>query len=207
MGYICARCGTASGTGRISSDYFSQAVLLSPTSARLYDEWAVLLLSVLGDPGEAKLRLDQALEIDPYYDWTYALLGDYYTQEVAGKLTDQPEARLEALQTAANLYTQALERGQGIAGAESLFNYALARGGAFTQLKDAQQAIESYELALSIQPETPDTWRLQLTLVQLYYSIGDTQRAAQYALAAQQTAPADQQEAITNLLAQLGVVP
>ncbi len=193
--------------GRISSEYFNQAVSLSPKSARLYDEWAVLLLSVLGEPEEAKIRLDKALEIDPYYDWTYALLGDYYIQEEAQTADDQSETRIAALQMAADYYSQALEKGQGIASPDMLFNYAVALGSVRTQLNEIPGAIESYEMALGIMPDSPDSWRIQLTLMQIYMSLGDSSTAIQYAQAAQMTAPADQQEMIANLLNQIEAAP
>jgi tetratricopeptide (TPR) repeat protein/O-antigen ligase len=74
--------GTQKARGEISSGYFSRATTLSPHNARLWDEWGILYLNILQQPDEALVRFSHALEIDPTYDWTHALLGDYYVREV-----------------------------------------------------------------------------------------------------------------------------
>ena len=98
---------TAATLGETSSDYFSKAVILSPQNARIWDEWAVLYLNVFQDLDEVFDRLTQSLEIDPYYDWTHALMGDYYTR--LAQATDDPASKEQALQKAAEHYTQAFE--------------------------------------------------------------------------------------------------
>jgi tetratricopeptide (TPR) repeat protein len=109
--------------------------------------------------------------------------------------------------TAAENYTLAIEKGEGIASTQMLYNYAIALGGIRAQLDDLSGAISSYEEALGFIPDSSDAWRVQIALAQLYARQGDLIRAREYANAALSTAPADQQQAITDLLAQLGGNP
>ncbi len=187
-----------------SEDYFARAVRLSPNSARLWDEWGVLYLNILDDPQQAKDRFDAALALDPYYDWTYALLGDYYSKEVVSALADQPDKREEALRQAADDYQQALDLGEGSAAPLMMYNYAIALAGVHAQLGQFNEAVQSYERALSIQPDPAVNWRVKLALAQLVARMGDTARALDYARAALSAAPADQQITIQDLIAQLG---
>jgi tetratricopeptide (TPR) repeat protein/O-antigen ligase len=187
-----------------SEDYFAKSVILSPNNARLWDEWAVLYLNVLNEPENGLDKLQRALEIDPYYDWTYALLGDYYSHNLADQFNDQPEKKIEALNKAADYYANALKYGEGNAASQMLYNYAIALGGVNSQLSQIDQAILNYEKALQIQPDSAEVWRVQVALAQLYARQGDNSRALDYARAALSLSPQEQQEAIQTLIAQLG---
>lgn len=189
-----------------SEEYFSRAVVLSPNSARLWDEWALLYLNTLQLPDEGYQRLTRALEIDPYYDWTYGLLGDYYARYIAGAADIQPEAKYKALQQAAENYSQALK----LAGADSAslkLNYAIALGSIYSQLGDGAQAIAAYEQALQISPNYSESWRIQEALARLYAQMGDPVRALDYARQAMNTAPDDQKERLQELITQIGGLP
>ncbi|MBN2547925.1 MAG: O-antigen ligase family protein [Anaerolineales bacterium] len=189
-----------------SEEYFSQAVVLSPNSARIWDEWALLYLNTLQLPDEGYQRLTRALEIDPYYDWTYGLLGDYYARYIASAADIQPEAKTAALLQAAENYSQALK----LAGAESSslkLNYAIALGSIYSQLGDSAQAIAAYEQALQMSADNTDAWRIQEALARLYAQIGDPARALEYARQALNAAPDDQKERLQELITQLGGLP
>jgi len=188
----------------ISNDYFAGALSLSPKNARLWDEWAVLFLNILNDPEKAKELLDKAATVDPYYDWTYALLGDYNSQTLAERFADQPEKLTEALQAAVQDYQKALELGVDSATAQSLFNYSISLGGVWAQLGQFGSAITAYEKALQLLPSTPDAWRVMVALSQLYYRIGDAQNALVNAQNALALAPEDQKQAVQDLITQLG---
>jgi tetratricopeptide (TPR) repeat protein len=189
-----------------SDQYFSEAVMLSPNNARLWDEWAVHLLSVLGQSDAAYERLQRALEIDPYYDWTYGLLGDFYARVQAADPSLSAGQKQETLLQAADYYTKAVQLSWD-ATAQLRSGYATAYGGLQTQLGDFDKAMRAYELALQFWPEHPERWRIEGALARLYADRGDLPMAIEYARRALQTAPQDQKPAIENLLAQLGIQP
>jgi hypothetical protein len=66
--------------GQVSDEYYSRVLILSPNNARLWDEWAILHLNVLNNSEKAFEILQHSLDLDPKYDWTHALLGDYYSK-------------------------------------------------------------------------------------------------------------------------------
>jgi len=185
-----------------SEAYFAQALKLSPNNSRLWDEWAALYLNVLNQPDQAFEKLQTALKLDPEYDWTYALLGDYYNQPADE--AEPPELRRQRLEHAAQNYRLALEKGAGSAAADQLRSYALALGGAQAQLGDLAGAIQSYEQALALAPAAEDRWRALLALAQFYRDTGQTGLALQAAQNALADAPEDQQAGILSLIAQLG---
>ena len=188
----------------IAEKYFAGAITLSPNSARLLDEYALLYLNVLNQPQEALDKLTRALEIDPYYDWTYALLGDYYSRFVANDPQTSSSDRQAALEKAAESYQKALDLSQD----NSLrFNYYLALAAAQTQLGQIEQALENYLQALQISPNPANNWRIQEVMARLYLQIGDRVNALQYAQAALAGAPDDQKQSIQALILELGSQP
>lgn len=191
----------------ISNDYFAKALMLSPHNARLWDEWAVLNLNVMNQPEQAKEHLDRALAIDPYYDWTYALLGDYYNRNVSAQYKDQPDKQKAAQIQASGYYSQALKLGEGNETAQLMYNYAIALGGIQAQLGNMDQAIQAYEKAIQVSPDAPERWRVEAALAQLYARLGNLPKALEYARSAQTLAPDDQKQALATLIQQLGGQP
>jgi Tfp pilus assembly protein PilF len=169
----------------ISEAYFEQALKLSPNNARLWNEWAMLYLNILSQPEKAYERIKTALALDPSYDWSYALLGDYYSSLAAQ--TSGAQARVEALQNAAAAYQNALQR----AGPESSslrFNYALALGSIQMQLGQLEAADQSLSLALNLaQPE--EKWRAFEALAFNAHQKGELAKAREYASQALEAAP------------------
>ena len=191
----------------ISDSYFAEALMLSPNNARLWDEWAVLDLNVLNQPDRAKAHLDRAMQLDPYYDWTYALMGDYYNRNISSQLKDQPDKLKEVRIQASEYYSQALKLGEGVATSQLMYNYAIALGGIQSQLADVGQAIQAYEKAIQILPDAPERWRVEAALAQLYAQTGNIAKALEYASSAQSLAPDDQKKVIGSLIQQLGGQP
>ena len=191
----------------ISNDYFTQAVMLSPNNARLWDEWAVLDLNVLNQPERAKEHLDRALVIDPYYDWTYALMGDYYNRNVSSQFKDQPEKQKEAQIQAGEYYSQALKLGEGVESAQLMYNYAIALGGIQAQLSKIDLAIQAYEKAIQISPDAPERWRVEAAWRSCTPGLDNLPKALEYARSAQSLAPDDQKQALATLIQQLGGQP
>jgi len=188
---------------QLSDEYFSKAVSLSPNNARLWDEWAVLNLNSLQNPEKAYQQLQRALELDPNYDWTYGLLGDYLIRYVANAPDVQESSKADALILATDYYSQALML-VGSSNNQLKFSYASALGGLLAQSGKYEQAIEVYLQAIQAMPNTQDRWRVEFILARIYAQIGDIPVALQYAQSALTLAPEDQKEALQNLIVQLG---
>lgn len=189
-----------------ADQYFSRSVVLSPKNARLWDEWAVHGLNVMDQPEQAKERLETSLKIDPYYDWTYGLLGDYYARNVAGAPDVTPEQRQAGLLQATDYYSQAMRLADP-ANASMLYGYIVAYGGLQAQMGNLQAAAESYQRALQVWPDNPDKWRVQVALAQLYVQLNNPAMALEYARAGLEGAPEDQKDIIRGLITQLGGQP
>jgi tetratricopeptide (TPR) repeat protein len=184
-----------------SSDYFSEAVTLSPHNARLWDEWAYLLMNVMNQPDQAYQRLTHALQIDPYYDWTYALLADYTMETIQSSADISESQKQQALQKAADGYTQALKL-VDTSDKQSKYNYAISLGAVETQLGQPDQAIAAYSLALQQFSDNPDGWKIEEKIANLYAGEGDTVNAILHAQNAINTAPQDQKSRLQSLIKQ-----
>ncbi len=185
---------------QISEGYFARAVILSPNNARLWDEWAMLYLNILDAPDKAFDRLQQALKVDAKYDWTHALLGDYYSRFIAAQNTTS-EQQKSALISAAESYQKALEYA-GSDSTGSSYSYALALGAIQTQLGQVQQAFDAYNLAKNLAPDA-EVWRVDEALARFYAQLGDRDNALLYANQALAEAPPEVQERIRSLIAQI----
>jgi tetratricopeptide (TPR) repeat protein len=187
--------------GEKSAQYFERATTLSPNSARLWDEWALLYLNVLQEPDAAYERLSHALEIDPYYDWTYGLLGDYYSRKASAIPEDQAGQREEILIQATDYYSKALSTPG--ADPQMRYQYALALGNAQTNLGQIDQAITTYVKAVDLAPAGSEKWRIEENIARLYVQLGDVRGALEHAQNALSLAPDDQKERLQQLVAQL----
>jgi len=191
---------TRAEKAEISSDYFSKAVKLSPNNARLWDEWALLLLNILQRPEDAVELLNRSQEIDPEYHWTYGLLGDYYAQ-LSRKATDEP-AKAHALQQAAENYSIAFDLptpGEP----QAKFSYALALGNTYAQLLDFPSAIDAYQRAIEVSPSGAEIWRIEEVIANLFIELGDVPNALIHAQSALSHAPDDQKSQLEQLISQL----
>ncbi|MFM8322474.1 MAG: hypothetical protein ACKOC5_16295, partial [Chloroflexota bacterium] len=189
-----------------SDHYFSRAVVLSPNSARLWDEWAVHAMNNMDQPEQARARIEQALKIDPYYDWSYGLMADYYNRFAAGREGITPEQKNAFLIEAADYYTRAAGLADPAA-PSMVYGYLVAYGGLQATLGNPRGAIVAYERGLAAWPENPELWRVNAALAQLYAQVGDQPNALAYAQAALQIAPEDQKAAVQNLVIQFGGQP
>ena len=187
-----------------SDDYFAKAVLIAPNNARIWDEWALLYLNNLKQPEEAFQRIVKSKEIDPYYDWSYGLLGDYYAQRA--QATTDPVEKNTYLQQSIEGYSQALKLAIAT-DTRSQYNYTVALAGVYVQLEQLQMAIETYQQAISLYPGNTDIWRIEYTLTQIYYQLGDTQNALIHAENALAGAPDAQKDNLRKLINQISGQP
>lgn len=183
-----------------SAQYFEKAVTLSPHNSRLWDEWALLYVNVLNQPELALQRLNHSLEVDPYNDWTYGILGDFYARTVSDQST--PEDKQAALNKAQSYYNQAIEK-VNYWDKPNKYAYTFALGGVYTQLGQIDQAIETYMAALKIKANESDKWRVEENIARLQAQKGNMDGAIQHAQNAFVTAPEDQKQRIQVLIAQL----
>lgn len=180
----------------VAEDYFAAALMLSPNNAALWNEWATLYLNILGLPPEAIDRLETALDLDPYFDRTYYLLGDYYYRYVASDTNLPEESRLTAKMKAAEFYAKAVE----LAGSDSAkVSYLAALAAVQTELGMYEQAIQSYEEVLLALGSSPDVWQVYEKLAILYYQIGDIETARTYANQTLALAPTEEQERLLQM--------
>jgi tetratricopeptide (TPR) repeat protein len=183
-----------------SSDYFQQAVTLSPQNSRLWDEWALLYMNIMNQPNVALQRLNHSLEIDPSYDWTYALLADYYVQAL-NQVSD-PQQKQEILVKAADLYQKAIPLVKYYEN-QNLYSYYLSLGSVSAQLNRVDQAIDAYNKALPLLPQQTDRWRVEETIARLYLQKGDVANAMVHAQNAYNQAPTDQKSRLQTLISQI----
>jgi tetratricopeptide (TPR) repeat protein/O-antigen ligase len=182
-----------------SYSYYSTAVKLSPNNSRIWDEWALLHLTGLNKPEEAYRILNHAIEIDPDYDWTHGLLGDYYVW--AANQNDDPEEARLLLIKAAEEYTTAIGLVKYYE-AQNRLGYIMALAKTYERLSDIKQAIGTYELAL-IYVNSEAIWRIEETLARWYYQIEDIESALIHARKAYLVAPEDEKVLLEELILQL----
>jgi len=185
-----------------SDYYFSRAIVLSPNNSRLWGEWALLALNSLDQPDKALERLNHSLELDPTYDWTNALLGEYYM------LLSQKETVTTTKQAQINqslyYYSEAkrLARDQS-----SKINYSLGMAQLYINTQQYNQAIETLEEVIQLNPTSSDLWRYEQSLAQLYYQVGNYVSSIAYAQRALTHAPEEQKDTLQNFISQLQNIP
>jgi tetratricopeptide (TPR) repeat protein len=185
-----------------SQEYFNRAVALSPNNARLWDEWALLEMNINQRYDEALRLVNTALEVDPKYDFTQSVLGDYFIRQFQAA-TDQT-VKDQDLADAITHYTQAVEMASD---ASSLMNYKITLGNLYIQTNQYDQAILALKDVIGYAPNSSDSWRYEQTLAQLYWQLKDRNNALLYANSALGTAPDDQKSFIQNFIAQVQAAP
>jgi tetratricopeptide (TPR) repeat protein len=180
-----------------SSDYYARAVVLSPNNSVIWNEWALLHLNELDNTERGLELLMHSLEIDPYFDGTYGILGDYYA--ALARAATEDGARRSAAENAASYYTQALAETKR---PSSRYLYAAAMGGVYELIDDLPAAINAYLLALE-NAEGDQIWLVEDTLAKVYARAGDFETALEYAALALAHAPAAQQAAQQQLIEEI----
>jgi tetratricopeptide (TPR) repeat protein/O-antigen ligase len=184
--------------GEVSNQYYSRVIVLSPNNARLWDEWAILHLNVLDDPDKAHELLTHSLEIDPKYDWTHALIGDYYSK--LGLNTENEDERTQIFEQAIYHYQQAIL----LSPDSSNYYYALAS--AYQSLNNIEMVISTLKDALAIVGPS-EIWKIEDNLTHYYYQLDDIGNALIHAQKALETAPETEQERLQTIISQLQASP
>ncbi len=165
---------------QLASDYYAQAVQLSPNKAHLYNEWA-LTYYLMGDYDKAREKLEKSLSLDALYDQTYLLLGQLYTQQ-------GDWARAE------EMYRKAVDLNPTAVESISMLGYVLDQQGKITE------AITQNLRVLELAPQDYITIR---NLSVLYNKLGDYKQALAYAQLALGLAPDSDKASLQQFVEQL----
>jgi len=184
--------------GSVSDHYYSRVMVLSPNSARLMDEWAILHLNVIKDQARAYEILKRSLEIDPKYDWTYAIMGDYYSQQALGAV-DEGE-KTDAFEQAIYYYQQAIQYNPRTT------NYYFALASAYQSLNDIGSLIATLESSLEFAGSN-EIWKIEDNLAHFYLQLDDRVSALLHSQRALAAAPESEQERLQNIVNQLQTSP
>lgn len=191
----------------IASSYYSKALNLSPNNSTLWGEWALLYMDVLHQPDQAYRRISHALSLDPTYNWTEGLMGDYYSK-LSRTITDT-QAKTGDLTSAIAYYQKAISVTSST-DTSSMISYYIGMGNAYTDLNQLDRAISAYVQAVSLGPSSTDLWKIDATIARLYAKKGDKANALLYANNALKDLPADQSSqssSIQSLISQIQSMP
>ena len=201
-----------------SAENYAVATTLSPHNAILWNEWAILYLSI-GDLAQAQEKCSHSLELDPEFDETwwkvqasiYASQNDItktiqaYEQalEINPRLTDvwllmgDTYMRQNQLEDAAASYEQALELNPNHTQAWRVL------GSIYAQLGRLEEAVVALQHTLELAPEASDAWDTHRILAIVYSQLGQNDAALFHAQTALELSPEDQQPALQDMVAQL----
>jgi len=201
-----------------SAENYDIATTLSPQNAILWNEWAILYLSI-GDFAQAQEKCSHSLELDPDFAETWwkvqasihasqnnitATIEAYERAlEINPRLTDvwllmgDTYMRQSQLENAAASYEQALELKPNHTQAWRVL------GSIYAQLGRPNEGIAALQRTLELAPEASDAWDTHRILAIIYSQLGQNDAALSHAQMALELAPEDQQANLQNLVAQL----
>jgi tetratricopeptide (TPR) repeat protein len=183
----------------IAEQYYSQVSHLTPSNARYLNEWALHRLINSYDFNQVLDLIEQAQEIDPTYDLTYFVQGEYF-RRLAGT-TQDPIERFQHYDKARENYLNALEYTRENE-ENSQYRYLIALAGIYTHLEDLKSAINTYQQATNVLPLAVDRWQIEEIIAKLYYLSGGFDIAISHAGLALELAP-DNEKAEIQLLIDL----
>lgn len=178
-----------------SSEYYSKAVRMSPNNAKLWDEWAAINVNLLQDFEKAESLLMRSLEIDPYYSWTYGLLGDFYSRKAAN--TGDPSEKNDYYELSVEYYKKAIKLSENKAD-RLAFSYLIGLGNGLTQIGKFEEAENVYQNAILLNKNTRDHWKIYEMLFKVALKSGNTKKALDYLDKAIELAPQNERERLIN---------
>ena len=207
-----------------ASKLFSSALQTSPSHVILIVDWAQNIYENQHDPALAREKFQLAITKDPTYDRAYALFGlmlfnqsaaeparatelllEADEQYAAALAAQRPEFRSPAFVLRANLHASLASsdpnnHAQHMRTAAQYYEDSLnARELAKTkQISDA--ATQEAEMGLQY-----EEWSLRSALAQIYFELGEKQRALPHAKAALQTAPDTERARLQQLVEALQI--
>jgi tetratricopeptide (TPR) repeat protein len=201
---------------------YAIATTLSPHNVILWNEWALLYLT-LGDLARAQEKVSHSLALDPEYDetWWKVQASIYASQN---RITDAIGAYERALEIDARrtdtwlLLGDTHVRQSQLAEAAEAYEHALelnpnhtqvwrVLGSVYAQLGRLDEGVGALERALELAPEASDAWDTHRMLAIIHSQLGQGEAALHHAQIALELAPEDQQPGLQDLLAQLQPAP
>ena len=178
-----------------ASREYATATRLSPNNAQLWNEWASLYLSRLGNLDEAKVRLDRSLALDKKFDQTYLLRASWFIEKARTIDRQKDEAAWRAtLESARDELKQALLLVPNSAQIQQeLIRISL-------ELGDLPAAAEALQASLAA---NPNDWNTLKNLALVYNDMRQITRAVEYAQRAIALAPPDQKPLLESFVRQL----
>jgi len=167
-----------------ASQYYAEATNLSPNNAVLWNEWALVDLSLKHDLDGALKKTEHSMQVDDQFDQTYLILGNIYMNR------NEPDKAAETYQKLIVFQPKSLE-------AHSTLAYIYAQQGKLAE------AIQENQTILKLSPDDPNIWNTQKNLAVLYAQAGDFAAAINAAQVAASTAPSDTQTQLLAYVAQL----
>jgi tetratricopeptide (TPR) repeat protein len=184
-----------------ASSFYASAVNLSPNNSRLWGEWALLLFSQVNDFDAAEDKIAQAISLDPNYDWTHSLAGEFYFQKAENLELTVEEQK--------NMYEKALaEYSKGLAlnntnDLQTRYRTLLSIARTHSRLGHIAESIEAYQTALSMNPTDTNAWRIEEILANLFLQVNNPEEALFYAQKSLDSAPDDQKERLQTLITKI----
>jgi tetratricopeptide (TPR) repeat protein len=179
---------------RRAAAQYARAVVLGPNDPNLWHDWAYLEMSLLKNPEEARVKALRALELNPQYEATLALMGNYESDRWRER-PDTEDGR-QALRRAVAYYERAAQV------AKDKYVYLMAVAEAQAQLGDREHAIANYVSARPLASQA-DVWKVDESLARLYASTGDKNLAVRHATQALESAPSEARTRLETLRTQL----
>lgn len=178
-----------------ASKEYATATRLSPNNAQLWNEWASLYLSRLGNLEEAKTRLDRSLALDKKFSQTYLLRAAWHLEKARtlDRQANQAEWRADLENARQELNQAVAVDPNSLQAYQELARIALDLG-------DAPAAINAMQALLA---RNPNDWNTLKNLAVLYSDTRQITLAVEYARRALELAPADQQLVLGSFIQQL----
>ncbi|MFW6042397.1 MAG: hypothetical protein ACOC9C_01815 [Chloroflexota bacterium] len=175
---------------------YQDALALSPQNSIIRNEYANLLATLDNDCDAAIDTFERSLDIDPYYANTYLALAGIYELCAEG----QPqEEQLVYYERAAQTLESALEREVGSDG-----SILVQAAQLYQQAGQYEEAINALQEARLLENTQVPEWNVNFRLANVYYDMGDLDRAEALATEALAAAPAEAQAQIQDFVDQLG---
>src|SRR5574341_92419 len=163
--------------------YYQQALSLSPHTAGLWNEWAVLNYPVIGDGDTAQARLDESFRLDKNFSQTYEIQGNLDAWRASQ--TADAAAKQAYFQKAMEAYLQGIEVATRLGASD--FNLRIGLASVYAQTNQPQAAIDQYLLAA---PKAgANQWQVYQAVAELYRQTGEVAQALNYGQLALNGAP------------------
>ncbi|MDW8103144.1 MAG: tetratricopeptide repeat protein, partial [Anaerolineae bacterium] len=163
-----------------SLDFYNQVTRLSPNSAHLHNEKAIVYM-MLGQGDKALETIQYSLALDSLYDQTWLLLGDYY------RMVGQWDKAAEAYEKAVKI-------------SPKLIQAYSALGFVYAQMGQWEKAVEANRKVLELAPNDYISHR---NLALLYNQMGLIDQAIAEAREALRLAPPADRPILESFIAQL----